>query len=158
MSNAWNFAQRPPSVLSIRTKNELTKFQKILRVNGKSSKNEKSKFCKNLYIRLIFEKSFKIFHTPLKTILHTHIYSHAKFCGTALTIRHKKTLKVWKNRSQNSAFLAIWIHFISLWPNALYHRHKILHISSQVLRESPCQISASKSNFNYEFSIIFSPK
>ena len=93
MSNAWNFAQRPPSVLSIRTKKELTKFQNILRVNGKSSKNEKSKFCKNLYLRLIFEKSFKIFLTPLETILHTHIYSHAKFCGTALTIRHKKNLK-----------------------------------------------------------------
>ena len=93
MPHTWNFAQRPPSVLSIRTKKELTKFQNILRVNGKSSKNEKSKFCKNLYIRLILEKSFKIFHTLLETSLHTHIYLHAKFCGTALTIRHKKNLK-----------------------------------------------------------------
>ena len=93
MPHTWNFAQRPPWVVPMREKKKLTKFLNILRTNGKSSKNEKSKFCKNLYIRLIFEKSFKIFLTPLETILHTHSYSHAKFCGITLTIRHKKTLK-----------------------------------------------------------------
>ena len=47
---------------------------------------------------------------------------------------------------------------MSLWPNALDHMLKILHTSSQVLRESPCQISASSSNLKYDFLAIFSLK
>ena len=46
--------------------------------------------------------------------------------------------------------------FWSLWPNALSYMSDILHTSSQVLRHSPCQISASNSNFKYEFLAIFS--
>ena len=63
----------------------------------------------------------------------------------------KNTLKILKNRSKNSSFLGTWVHFLPLWPNALTHLHKILHTSSQLLRESPCQISASNSNFKYKF-------
>ena len=63
----------------------------------------------------------------------------------------KNTLKILKNRSKNSSFLGTWVRFIPLWPNALTHLHKILHTSSQLLRESPCQISASNSNFKYKF-------
>ena len=113
---------------------------------------------KSLYKANFWKKLQNFPHTagnksPYAYLLACKILWHCPYYKT-----QKKPLKVWKNGSQNSAFLAIWIHFISLWPNALYHWHKILHISSQVLRESPCQISASKSNFNYEFSIIFSPK
>ena len=74
-------------------KKKLTKFLNILRTNGKSSKNEKSKFCKNLQIRLFLAKSCKNFNAVLKTNLHRHINLYTKFHGTAITIRYKKNLK-----------------------------------------------------------------
>ena len=100
----------------------------------------------------------KNFHTPLEIILHMHIHLNTKFGGNTITVRPKNTFKPQKNGSQNFAFLVTWVHFVLLWPNALNHLHKILHTSSQVLRESPSQISASKSNFKYDFLAIFSFK
>ena len=113
---------------------------------------------KSLYKANFWKKLQNFPHTaennsPYAYLLTCKILWHCPYYKT-----QKKTLKVWKNGSQNSAFLAIWIHFMSLWPNVLYHLHKISHISSQVLRESPCQFSASRSNSKYIFLSIYTLK
>ena len=86
-----------------------------------------------------------------------HIFTCTQNFMTLLKLYDlKNTLKTLKNRSKNSSFFDTWIYFISLWLNALTHQHEILHISSQLLREPPCQISASNSNLKYDFLAIVS--
>ena len=89
-------------------KKRFDKFLNILPVNGKSSKNQKSKFCKNLQKELFLGRFFKNFHTLLETNLQMHIYLCTKFGGTSITVRLKntlKSLKKWVQKYCNSCYL-----------------------------------------------------
>ena len=73
------------------------------------------------------------------------------FRGVHLPKMTKKHFKVGKKESQNFAFLDPLGRLVTLRPNALSYMPEILHASPYLLGAYSCQISAFKSNNNYEF-------